>query len=130
MTVHTGLGLDGGHVTRHNFPLPILSRKLDQVAQDIYSGRGFALIRGLRPEKYSVEDLTLLYLGIQVHIADQQGRQDKNGNMLGTFCLRPDFRGPDSSPSPCIAVHIVADNSTAQKAEHHRHSTSAIVGLA
>ncbi|KAL2757173.1 hypothetical protein ACRALDRAFT_1056208 [Sodiomyces alcalophilus JCM 7366] len=100
-----GLGLDGGHVTRHNFPLPILSEKLSQVAQDIYLGRGFALIRGLRPKNYSVEDLTLLYLGIQAHIADQQGRQDKNGNML---------------------VHIVADDSTAQKTEHHRHSTSAI----
>ncbi|ROT40076.1 taurine catabolism dioxygenase TauD [Sodiomyces alkalinus F11] len=100
-----GLDLDGGHVTRHSFPLPILSKKLSQVAQDIYSGRGFALIRGLKPENYSVEDLTLLYLGIQVHIADQQGRQDKRGNML---------------------VHIVADDSTAQKAEHHRHSTSAI----
>jgi hypothetical protein len=26
------------------------------------------------------------------------------------------------------AVHIVADNSTKQTAEHHRHSTKAIVG--
>lgn len=100
-----GLALGGDHVTRENFPLPALAERLAQVSRDIHSGRGFALVRGLDPKKYPVEDLTLLFLGIQSHIADTQGRQDKKGNML---------------------VHIVADSSTEQKAQHHRHSTAAI----
>ncbi|RXG45554.1 hypothetical protein VDGE_03163 [Verticillium dahliae] len=98
-------GQDGGNVTRDTFKLPVLGDTLRQVSQDVNSGRGFAVVRGLDPRKYCVEDLTLLYLGIQVYIANEQGRQDKKGNML---------------------VHIIADNSTAQHAEHHRHSTSSI----
>ncbi|KAG7101933.1 Taurine hydroxylase-like protein SAT17 like [Verticillium longisporum] len=98
-------GQDGDNVTRDTFDLPVLGDTLCQVSQDVNSGRGFAVVRGLDPRKYCVEDLTLLYLGIQVYIANEQGRQDKKGNML---------------------VHIIADNSTAQHAEHHRHSTSSI----
>lgn len=75
--------MDGDHVTRATFPLPTLREKLDHVSRDIHSGRGFALVRGLDEQKYAAEDLTLLYLGIQVHVADKQGRQDKKGNMLG-----------------------------------------------
>jgi hypothetical protein len=41
------------------------------------------VIRGLNPANYSVEDLTLAYLGVQSYIAEQRGRQDKRGNMLG-----------------------------------------------
>jgi hypothetical protein len=78
---------------------------LDRVRQDVHQGKGFGVIRGLDPQKYSVEDLTVLYLGIQSYIASCHGRQDRKGNML---------------------VHIVADNSSKLKAGHHRHSTSPI----
>jgi hypothetical protein len=62
-----------------------LGPKLEKLAHDIYNGRGFCLVRGLDINKYSVEDLTMIWLGIQSYIAEQQGRQDKNGNMLGMF---------------------------------------------
>lgn len=45
------------------------------------------MIRGLDLTKYSVEDSTMIWLGIQGYIARQQARQDKKGNMLGKFCL-------------------------------------------
>ncbi|KAK7425641.1 hypothetical protein QQZ08_007857 [Neonectria magnoliae] len=99
------LGLDGDLVSRDNFPLPTLGPRLDQIRRDVHDGKGFGVIRGLDPQKYSVEDLTVLYLGIQSYIANRHGRQDKKGNML---------------------VHIVADNSSVLKAGHHRHSTSPI----
>ncbi|PFH55786.1 hypothetical protein XA68_17618 [Ophiocordyceps unilateralis] len=99
------LGLDGDLISRKNFPLPRLGPRLDQLRREVHQGRGFGLIRGLDPRKYSVEDLTMLYLGIQSHIANRQGRQDSNGNML---------------------VHIVADSSSEAKAVHHRHSTKSI----
>ncbi|OLN94313.1 hypothetical protein CCHL11_02947 [Colletotrichum chlorophyti] len=100
-----GLGLDGDAVNRENFPLPTLGPVLDGIAHDVHHGRGFAVVRGIDPQQHSVEDLTVLYLGIQGYIANQRGRQDKRGNML---------------------VHIVADNTTQAKADHHRHSTSSI----
>ncbi|WYZ34424.1 hypothetical protein EsH8_I_000700 [Colletotrichum jinshuiense] len=99
------LGLDGDLVSRTNFPLPTLGTALDRIALDIHHGKGFAVVRGIDPKKYTVEDLTILYLGIQGYIANQRGRQDKKGNML---------------------VHIVADNTSQIKADHHRHSTSSI----
>ncbi|KAF4123960.1 Taurine catabolism dioxygenase TauD, TfdA family [Geosmithia morbida] len=101
------LGLDGDCINRENFPLPTLGPKLRQVRHQVYDGRGFGLIRGLDPERYSVEDLTMLYLGIQSFVANRHGRQDTKGNMM---------------------VHIVADDSSALTAEHHRHSTSPIAG--
>ncbi|XWW92258.1 hypothetical protein V2A60_000181 [Cordyceps javanica] len=72
---------------------------------EVYNGRGFALLRGLDVNEYSVEDLTIIYLGIQCHIGSQFGRQDKKGNMM---------------------VHIVADNSSPLNTNHHRHSTAPI----
>ncbi|KAK4153400.1 hypothetical protein C8A00DRAFT_15390 [Chaetomidium leptoderma] len=99
------LGQDGDLVEPANFPLPTLGPKLKELSSDVHSGRGFCVIRGINPASYSVEDLTLAYLGVQSYIAEQRGRQDKRGNML---------------------VHIVADNSTKQAADHHRHSTKAI----
>ncbi|KAI1390161.1 Clavaminate synthase-like protein [Hypoxylon trugodes] len=99
------LELDGDLVTRENFPLPSLGPKLDELSQDIYNGKGLCVVRGIEPDKYPVEDLTIIWLGIQAYIADQRGCQDHLGNML---------------------VHIVADNSSKTKLGHHRHSTSAI----
>lgn len=99
------LELDGDLVNRDNFPLPTLGPKLDELSHDIHNGSGLCVIRGINPEDYSVEDLTIVWLGIQAYIADQRGCQDHRGNML---------------------VHIVADNSSQLKLGHHRHSTSAI----
>ena len=75
--------LDGDLVGRDNFPLPGLGPKLERLSWDIHHGKGFGLLRGLNPDNYCVEDLSIIHLGIQAYIADRQGRQDKRGNMLG-----------------------------------------------
>ncbi|KAG5974323.1 hypothetical protein E4U56_004835 [Claviceps arundinis] len=75
--------LDGDLVRRNNFQLPTLEGDLNHLRHEIHDGKGFGLIRGLEPQRYSVEDLTTIYLGLQSYIADLQGRQDKKGNMLG-----------------------------------------------
>jgi hypothetical protein len=77
------LGQDGDLVDPANFPLPTLGPELKELSGDIHSGRGFCVIRGLSPAAFTVEDLTLVYLGVQSYIAEQRGRQDKCGNMLG-----------------------------------------------
>lgn len=54
---------------------------------DVHNGRGFAVIRGINPGDYSVEDLTLAYMGLASYVADKRGCQDKLGNMLGKIFL-------------------------------------------
>ncbi|VBB71650.1 Putative protein of unknown function [Podospora comata] len=99
------LDQDGDLVEPTNFPLPTLGPKLEKLSREVHNGKGFSVIRGLKPASYPVEDLSLVYLGLSSYIAEQRGRQDKRGNML---------------------VHIVADNSTKLAAEHHRHSNKSI----
>ncbi|KAL5597824.1 hypothetical protein FOBRF1_011617 [Fusarium oxysporum] len=94
LLVFKALGLEGDCVSRDNFPLPTLGPRLDRICRDVHQGKGFGVIRGLDPQKYSVEDLTVLYLGIQSYIANRHGRQDRKGNML---------------------VHIAADDSSKLK---------------
>lgn len=91
---------------------------------DIYQGKGFAVLRGLDAKKYSKEDMTTIYLGVQAHIANRFGRQDKKGNMLGK---RGSGRAQFMLETNRLLVHIIADDSSKQRAEHHRHSTSPIV---
>ncbi|KAF3012309.1 hypothetical protein E8E14_000041, partial [Neopestalotiopsis sp. 37M] len=99
------LELDGDFINSKNFSLPTLGPKLEDIRQTIYDGRGFSVIRGINPANFSIEDLTMIWLGIQTHVADQRGCQDHKGNMI---------------------VHIMADDSSKHKIGHHRHSTSAI----
>ncbi|KAM0819487.1 hypothetical protein AB5N19_05303 [Seiridium cardinale] len=99
------LELDGDQVDRGNFPLPTLGPILRDLGLAIYIGRGFVVVRGINPKNFCVEDLTMVWLGVQSYIADQRGCQDHRGNML---------------------VHILADNTSEDKIGHHRHSTSAI----
>lgn len=74
--------LDFDNVSRDTFPLPTLAAKLKQIAYDLHSGRGFSVIRGLEPKKYSVIDNTIIYLGITSYIAEKRGCQDSSGNMM------------------------------------------------
>ncbi|KAH6659976.1 hypothetical protein BKA67DRAFT_653179 [Truncatella angustata] len=97
--------LDGDLVSSANFPLPNLGPKLRSIRHELYDGRGFSVIRGIDPKDFTVEDLTMIWLGVQAYIADQRGCQDHKGNML---------------------VHIIADSTSDDKIGHHRHSTSAI----
>jgi hypothetical protein len=89
LTVETALGLDGDMVSPETFPLANLGPRLRQARRDVYEGRGFSVIRGLDAQKYPVEDLTMIYLGVQSYVCSLQGRQDKKGNMLGTLRAPP-----------------------------------------
>ena len=81
----TALGLDGDLVTPETFPLPSLRHILYVLCNEIHNGKGFFVLRGLDPAKYSVEDSMVIFLGIQAYIAEQRARQDDKGNMIGTY---------------------------------------------
>ncbi|KAI9660053.1 MAG: hypothetical protein M1821_001405 [Bathelium mastoideum] len=89
-----GSGLKGDQVSKDSFPLPNLGKNLENLRDQVYEGRGLAIVRGLEQEKYSATDLIVVYLGISSYIAERRGKQDQRGSMLGRlpmFCLLARF---------------------------------------
>ncbi|PVH87640.1 Clavaminate synthase-like protein [Cadophora sp. DSE1049] len=74
--------LEGHEVNRSSFPLPTFGQTLEQAAEEVYDGKGFVIVRGLDPDAYTAEDLTVIYLGISSYIAERRGKQDQRGSML------------------------------------------------
>ncbi|KAE8422528.1 hypothetical protein BDV36DRAFT_310890 [Aspergillus pseudocaelatus] len=58
------------------FPLPGLSSILRSVSDNLHSGYGFTLIRGVPVERYTREENMIIYVGISSHIGAMRGRQD------------------------------------------------------
>ncbi|KAF9533569.1 hypothetical protein CPB83DRAFT_757892 [Crepidotus variabilis] len=71
-----------GHLERENFPLPSLGPRLYELCQELYSGRGFFVIRTIPIEKYTREDLVIIYVGISSHIGSGRGKQDGTGAVI------------------------------------------------
>src|ERR1700733_343034 len=69
-------------IDRDAFPLPNLSAKLAEIERELIDGRGFVRLSGLAPERYSDDDLTLLFWGIGLHLGDPWP-QNKAGHVMG-----------------------------------------------
>ena len=52
----------------HSFPLPSLDSTLSLIRQELISGRGVALLRGLNVDDYEADSLRILYLGLGSHV--------------------------------------------------------------
>jgi hypothetical protein len=78
----SGLGLDGDCICPDNFPLPMLEHLLADLSTDIHTGKGFCVLRGLDPSRYTAEDNILLFLGISSYIGARRGRQSCWGEMI------------------------------------------------
>ena len=74
-------GLVWADVTREDFPLPKLSAALAHVAEELETGRGMILLRGL-PLVYSADDLRAVYWGIGTHLGTAVS-QGGRGELLG-----------------------------------------------
>ncbi len=75
-----GLGL--AELSREHFPLPSLSRLVAQWADELRSGRGFLVLRGLPVERWGDEDSALIYWGLGLHLG-RPGAQNPQGDLLG-----------------------------------------------
>jgi hypothetical protein len=71
-----------GFIARDTFPLPTLSQALRNLAKDLYTGRGFFVLRTLPVDEYTKEEIAILYAGISSHIGSARGRQDPTGAVL------------------------------------------------
>ncbi|TVY73503.1 Taurine hydroxylase-like protein SAT17 [Lachnellula suecica] len=65
-----------GYVSQSTFPLPELSPILRQQALALQAGRGFFVLRGLQPDKYTREENIIIYAGVSSYIGSVRGRQD------------------------------------------------------
>ena len=75
-----GIGIPG--LSKKDFPIPGVAKKLAGVLNDLENGRGFALLRGLPVERYSKTDAALIYWGIGAHFGPAFA-QNAQGEMLG-----------------------------------------------
>lgn len=69
-------------VSKQTFPLPTLGGKLEDLSKELYFGRGFAILRGLEPKKYSFLETIVIYTGVTSYVAEGRGCQDEFGNMI------------------------------------------------
>lgn len=79
-------------VTAADFPLPTLGPELAALGDELESGRGFVLIRGLSPERHAADRLTAMFWGIGSHLGVGLAQSSK-GDRLGHVM---DLSGPDS----------------------------------
>lgn len=82
MTAAKRTGKPMGDLGKEDFPLPSLSRKIDQWRREIQSGRGFQIISGLPVDRWTQSDAELFfwcfgqYLGVP-------GAQNPDADLLG-----------------------------------------------
>lgn len=74
--------VDFPDITPDSFPLPTLSGYLAGLGDELRFGRGFLLLRGLPRERYSLDDLARIYVGLGAHIG-RLTPQSYQGELLG-----------------------------------------------
>jgi hypothetical protein len=74
--------LDFPDITPEGFPLPTLGQYFARLGRDLLQGRGFLLLRGLPRERYSIDDIGLIYYGLGVHLG-RPVAQSWQGELLG-----------------------------------------------
>jgi hypothetical protein len=78
-------GLPIEQICPETFPLTTLAPILRRLAKEITNGRGFVVLRGVEPRRYSKFKNIVIYVGIASYIGNRFGRQDEYGNMLREY---------------------------------------------
>ena len=66
-----------------DFALPSFAGLFGKLADELENGRGFVLLRGLPVERYSDEQIKLVYFALGLHLGTPVA-QNPNGDVLGT----------------------------------------------
>ena len=75
-------GLSFPRFCKDDFPLADDVLDLKKHSDELENGRGFLVLRGLPIERYSEEDIHILYYGIGLHMGTPV-RQNPKGDLLG-----------------------------------------------
>jgi len=78
---HSGLDLTSS-LGIDQFPLPSLAPRLRRLMDEVLSGRGFVLIRGLPLNRWSRREAAIAFLGIGMHLGSLR-MQNAAGHLLG-----------------------------------------------
>jgi len=76
----SGLSFPG--FEKEDFPIHDLSSELSQYAEEMENGKGFLLLKGLPIERYTVDDLKIIYYGLGLHMGTPVC-QNLKGDLLG-----------------------------------------------
>ncbi|RWA12638.1 hypothetical protein EKO27_g2470 [Xylaria grammica] len=78
-----GMRIPNGYLSPETFPLPTLGPVIrDEIALDIYHGKGFAVLRGIPAHKYTEEENTVIHVGLASWLGRLRGLQDKDGDLV------------------------------------------------
>ena len=92
-------GLTPESMRRVDFPLPSMADELAGIADDIEAGCGFALIRGLPVARWGVDDASVAFWGLSLHLG-RPVSQNRRGDLMmavrdtGLAAETVDARGP------------------------------------
>lgn len=81
--VARGIALDS--LTPNSFPLPTLSQRITAAAQELRSGLGFVLLRGLPLADFGEDEIATIYCGIGAHLGinvSQSAEGDRLGHVI------------------------------------------------
>src|SRR5262249_51244181 len=73
---------DIARIGKAEFPLPTVAPKLAAICREVIDGRGFALLRGLPVERWSIREAATAYFGIGAHFGSARS-QNAKGHVLG-----------------------------------------------
>ena len=69
-------------IDRASFPLTVMRPRLEQALAEMYDGRGFVVLRGLPVERYSDDDVGLIFWGMGRYLGAPL-YQNPQGELLG-----------------------------------------------
>ena len=67
---------------KEDFPLPTLADELQAILDDLETGNGFAVIRGIPPDAFDEDEAEILFWGLMVHLGLPMS-QNAMGHVLG-----------------------------------------------
>ena len=74
-----GLGLDD--ITGETFPLGRLAGDVAALRDEVMAGRGIAFLRGFPAERYSADDIGLMYFGLGAHLGTARSQSVLGGRL-------------------------------------------------
>ena len=99
--------VDFDDIDKERFRLPTLGLVLEDFSKILHEGRGFFVLKGLKPESYSREENVIIYLGITSYVAEKRARQNMGGNKLST-CLDIEVKEA-CTDTPLVHITNVSD---------------------
>jgi hypothetical protein len=98
---------DIAQIRKSDFNLPNLGPKLASICNDVMTGRGFALVRGLPVERWSIRQSATAYFGVGTHFGNARSQNGK-GHVLGHV---RDL-GRDAVNDPTARIYQTAERQT------------------